>query len=183
MSNSFRNQTFVADSGKLGMKISVVDDVLSSHQQQICPTTLFYKNYIEFEFQADWNQCVCLTQSNLALKMKFVKSRGGETFGSQEVRKEHKQETKGDDAMEGVDKSPVPLVIQVNNILHSVFSNIEVYINNQQSYNSNGLPAYKLYICNNFKGGVSKNKGVLYCKGYDNEEEFPEEIDMGNNFV
>ena len=41
------------------------------------------------------------------------------------------------------EEAPVPLVTHVNNILHSVFSNVEVYINNQQIYNSNGLYADK----------------------------------------
>ena len=35
----------------------------------------------------------------------------------------------------------VSLVTQVNNILHSIFSNTEVYINNQQIHNSNRLSA------------------------------------------
>ena len=70
---------------------------------------------------------------------------------------------------------PVPLVTHVNNILHSIFSNVEVYINNQQTYNSNGLYAHKAYISNNFKGAISENKGVLHCEGYDYEE-FPDEI-------
>ena len=50
----------------------------------------------------------------------------------------------------------VSLVTLVNNILHSIFSNVEVYINNQQIYNSNGLYAQKSYISNNFKGAISE---------------------------
>ena len=49
----------------------------------------------------------------------------------------------------------VQLVILVNSILHSIFSNVEVYINNQQIINSNGLFARKFYISNNFKGTIS----------------------------
>ena len=70
---------------------------------------------------------------------------------------------------------PVPLVTDVNNILHSIFSNVEVYIKNQQIYNSNGLYAHKSYISNNFKGAISEYKGVLHCEVYDYEE-FPDEI-------
>ena len=69
---------------------------------------------------------------------------------------------------------PVPLVTHVNNIFHLNFSNVEVYINNQQIYNSNGLYAYKSYISNNFKGAISEYKGVLHCERYDCEE-FPDE--------
>ena len=64
----------------------------------------------------------------------------------------------------------VPLVTHVNNILHSILSNVEVYINNQQIYNSNGLYAHKSYISNKFKGAISEYKGVLHCEGYDYEE-------------
>ena len=73
------------------------------------------------------------------------------------------------------EEDPVPLVTHVNNILHSIFSNVEVYINNQQIYNCNGLYAHKSYISNNFKGAISEYKGVLHCEGYDYEE-FPDEI-------
>ena len=54
--------------------------------------------------------------------------------------------------------------------MHSIFSNVEVYINNQQIYNSNGLYAHKSYISNNFKGAISEYKGLLHCEGYDFEE-------------
>ena len=53
----------------------------------------------------------------------------------------------------------------------SIFSNVEVYINNQQIYNSNGLYAHKSYISNNFKAAVSEYKGVLHCEGYDYEQD------------
>ena len=53
--------------------------------------------------------------------------------------------------------------------MHSIFSNVEVYINNQQIYNSNGLYAHKYYISNNLKGAISEYKGVLHCEGYDFE--------------
>ena len=66
-------------------------------------------------------------------------------------------------------------VTYVNNILHSIFSNVEVYINNQQIYNSNGLYAHKSYISNNFKAAISEYKGVLHCEGYDYEQD-PEDI-------
>ena len=71
--------------------------------------------------------------------------------------------------------APVPLVTHVSKILHSIFSNFEVYIYNQQIYNSNGLYVHKSYISNNFKEVISEYKGVLHCEGYDYEE-LPDEI-------
>ena len=59
--------------------------------------------------------------------------------------------------------------------MHSIFSNVEVYINNQQIYNSNGLYAHKSYISNNFKAAISEFKGNLHCEGYDYEQD-PEDI-------
>ena len=51
--------------------------------------------------------------------------------------------------------------------MHSVFSNVEVYINNQQIYNSKGLYAHKTFVSNNIEGAITEYKGVLNCEGYD----------------
>ena len=174
MSNNFRYQTFVAVSGNLGGKVPAVDDVLLSHEQEIYSTTSLDENCTEFEFQTDRNYYVDLRQTYLALKLKLIKGRGYETYKTQEVKKEHKEEAKAEEE-ETVDEEPVPLVTHVNNILHSIFSNAEVYINNQQIYNSKGLYAHKSSFSNNFKGKIFEYKGVLHCEGYDYEE-FPDEI-------
>ena len=176
--NNFRYQPFVAVSGNLGGKVSIVDDVLSSHEQDIYTTTSLDKNCIEFEFQKDWNYYVDLRQSFLVLKLKFVKGRGYDTYKSKEKKKEHKDvsvvftET-GDDEEE--EREEVARVTFVNNIMHSIHSNAEVYINNQQISNSNGLYAHKSYISNNFKTAISEYKGVLHWEGYDYEQD-PEDI-------
>ena len=113
----------------------------------------------------------------MALKLKFVKARGYDTYESKEKKKEHKDESVvftelGTDDGE---EEEVARVTYVNNIMHSVFSNVEVYINNQQIYNSNRLYAHKSYISNNFKGAITEYKGVLHCEGYDYEQD-PEDI-------
>ena len=100
MSSNFRYQPFVAVSGKLGGKIPVVDDVLSSHEQEIHPTTSLDENCIEFEFQTDRNYYVDLRQTYLALKLKLVRGRGYETYNTKEVKKRstkkrQKQKRKG----------------------------------------------------------------------------------------
>ena len=70
--NNFQHQPFVAVSGNPGVKVPVVDDVLSSHEQEIYPTTSLGENSIEFEFQTDRNVYVDLRQTYLALKIKLV---------------------------------------------------------------------------------------------------------------
>ena len=89
----------------------------------------------EFEFQTDWNLYINLRQSYLALQLKFVKSRGYETYNSNDVETEHKEEAKAYEKTEEVEEAPVPLATHVN-ILHSIFSKVEVYINSQQIYKS-----------------------------------------------
>ena len=112
------------------------------------------------------------------MKLKFVKGRGYDTYESKEKKKEHKYEsvvsteTEPDDEEEQEEEARVTYV---NNIMHSIFSNVEVHINIQQIYNSNGFYAYKSYISNNFKAAISEDKGVLHCEGYDYEQD-PEDI-------
>ena len=103
-----------------------------------------------------------------------MRGRGYETHNTKEVKREHKEAAKAEEEETAEEDDPVPLFTNVNNILHSIFSNVEVYINNQLIYNSNGLYAYKSYISNNFKGAVSEYKRVLHYEGYDYEE-FPDE--------
>ena len=85
-----RYQPLVAVSGNLGGKVPIVDDVLSSHEQQIYPNTSLDEKSIEFEFQTDRNYYVDLRQSYLAPKVKLVKGRGYDTHKSKEAKKEHK---------------------------------------------------------------------------------------------
>ena len=81
----------MAVSGDLGGKVPVGDDVLSSHEQEIYPTTSLDENCIEFEFQTDRNYYVDLRQTYLALKLKLFRGRGYETYITKEVKKERKE--------------------------------------------------------------------------------------------
>ena len=116
-----------------------------------------------------------MRQTYLALKLKLVRGRGYEIYNTKEVKEEHKEEAKGEEEETAEENAAVRFITHVNKILQSIFSNVEVYINNQQIYNSNGLYAHKINISNNFKGAISDHKGVLHCEGYDYEE-FPDEI-------
>ena len=133
MPSNFGYQPFVAVSGNLGGKNPVVDDVLSSHEQEIYPTSSLDENCLEFESQTDRNYYVDLRQTYLALKLKHVKGRGYEIYGTKEVQKEHKEKATAEEEETAEEEAPVPLVTHVNNILHSIVSNVEVYINNQQT--------------------------------------------------
>ena len=154
MSSNFRYQPFLAVSGNIGgifqwltiscrptNKISILlphsmETALSFNFKRIRTFTLIRDRGT---WLWNWN----------------CQSRGYGTNNSKEVKKEHKDETKTDVETEEEQEASVPLVDQVNNSWH-FFSTVEVYINNQQNYNSNGLYAHKSYISNNFKGAISE---------------------------
>ena len=91
--------------------------------------------------------------------MQGVKDRGYGNHNPKESKQERKDETKQDAAEVTVDDEleedpKVPLVTHMSNKLHSIFSIVEVYINNQQIYNSDGLYAYKSSFFSNFNGTI-----------------------------
>ena len=86
-----------------------------------------------------------------------------------------KKEAKDDEAMKEVEEVPVALVTHVENILDAIFSNVVVYINNQQIYNSNGHYGHKFDVSNNFKGAIFEHNGVLHRQRYDCKD-FPEDF-------
>ena len=124
--NIFRYQTFVAVSGNPGVKVPVVDNVLSSQGQKNYPTTSVDENSIEFEFQTDRNVYVDLQQTYLALKTKPVKGRGFDTYKTTKKKKELKEDAvfteTGEVHVDFTEEDEgVPHITHVNNILHSIF--------------------------------------------------------------
>ena len=106
------------------------------------------------------------------MKLKFVRGRSYDTYKIKEKKKEHKQESVvfTETGRDEEEQEEVARVTYVNNIMQSILSNVEVYFNNQQIYNSNGRYAHKFYISINFKTAISEYKGVLHCEGYDYEK-------------
>ena len=169
------------------MKVPVVDNVLSSHEQEFFPTTSLDENSIAFKFQIDRNLYVGLRQTYLALKIKLVEGRSCDTYKTTEKKKEHKEDTvfteTGEDDVEFIEEDEkVPHITRVNNILHSILINAEWYNNNHPIYDSNGIHAYKSHISNNFKSKMSDYKGVLHCERYYYEKD-PENLVEGPFFT
>ena len=155
--------------GNLGEKLQLVDNLLSSYEQENYPSTSWEKICIEIESQIDRKYYVDLRQNFLAKKLMFLKGRGYETYKTKEPKKERKDDSEENAAEDTVDEemeedSPVPLVTHVSKNLHSIFYKVEVYINNQQTYSSNGLYVHKSYIFNNFKGTISVYKEFCTAK-------------------
>ena len=114
----------------------------------------------------------------MTLKLKFVKGRNYDTYESKE-KKEHKDETVVlSETGEDEEEEEMDRVTYLNNIRQSIFSNAEMYLNNQQIYNSNGLYAHMSYNSNKFRAPISENKRVLHCEVYDYEGERNCQVDL-----
>ena len=66
----------------------------------------------------------------MALKLKFVKCRGYETYNTKERKKKHREEGQADEEMEVEQEAVVLLVTFVDNKLHLLFAKVEVFIKN-----------------------------------------------------
>ena len=93
-SSIFRYQSFVPVFGNLREKIPIVDDVLSSREHEVYPTTSLDENCIDFEFQNDRNYYVDLRQTYSALKLKLVRGCGYGTYNTKEIEKRTKKRQK-----------------------------------------------------------------------------------------
>ena len=78
---------------------------------------------------------------------------------------------------EDSDEEPQTYLPYLINLLHSLFSNCEVYFNNTVVYNANGLYPHKAQISNEFNSSAVSNKGILVCHGY-SFEEYPDAFEM-----
>ena len=163
--SNLRHQPFVTVSGAHGGNLPVVDNELSSLEQENDTTTSLDENSIEFDFQTDRNVYLDFRQTYLALKIELVKSRCFDTYKTtgKEV---------GDDDVEFIKEEGegVPHITHVNKILHSIFSIVELYIKNHQIYKSNRLYAHKLHIANIFENTLTDYKEVLNCERYEYDE-------------
>ena len=59
----------------------------------------------------------------------------------------------------------------VNNALHSLFSNCEIYLNNDQVHNANSLYAHHAFVAAEFSGTKGAKGSFSKCQGYQNEVE------------
>ena len=96
--------------------------MLSSHENEIYPTTSVDDNSIEFEFQTDRNIYVDLRQTHLAPKTILFEGRAFDTCETAEKKKEHKEDKvfieRGDDGVELFEEETeeVPHIIHMTKI-------------------------------------------------------------------
>lgn len=124
-------------------KVPTLDTVESSYVQEIFPTSSLGENSLEFQFMTDRNVFLDLRNTKMLLKVVL-----DYPFAS------------------GLDELDQHHIIPVNNLFHSLFSNCEVFFNNELVYSSNSLHAHKALISNEFNGRHDENKGLMSAQGY-----------------
>ena len=145
-------------------KIPVLEPIESSHIQEVYPSTSLDESSIEIEFETDRSIYLDMRNIHLQIKVGLQKGRLFDDFMKKEVH------GKPDMGMTSTDDD-LQYLTHVNNLLHSLFSNCEVYLNNQQVYNSNGLYGHKALISNEFNASTKNNEGILARHGYEFEKD------------
>lgn len=126
-------------------KIPILEPIQWSNSQQTFPTNSLNEASIDFQLETDRNVFLDLQETYILLKVRLKK---------------------GKDDVKVTDK-----ITLVNNALHSLFSNCEVFFNNEQVYTSNGLYAHKAFISNEFSGTKGTKESISICHGYQYESE------------
>ena len=145
-------------------KIPVFEPIESSHVQEVYPSTSLDESSIDFEFETDRSTYLDMRDIHLKIKVGLQK---GRLFAGFKKKDEH---GKADMGMSFTDDD-LHYLTHVNDSLHSLFSNCELFLNNQQVYNSNGLYGHKALISIEFNASTRNNESFLACYGYKFEKE------------
>ena len=129
--------------------LTVLDPILWSNVQEKWPTNSLNEGVIEFEFGSLMNEMIDLQETYFKVELRFQDL---VNFG---IKEDLEDDEKTD--------------AYVNNLMHSLFSNAEVYFNNTQVYNSNGLYAHKAYISNEISHTKGVKDGIIFYQGYQYE--------------
>ena len=139
--------------------LTVLDPVLWSNVQERYPINSLNEDVIEFEFSSDMNEMIDLQETFFKLKLRFKEM---PNFGKKEIKRDNDDDDDDEDDLREA---------YVNNLMHSMFSNAEVYFNNTQVYSSNGLYAHKAFISNEISHTKGVKEGIISCQGYQYEPE------------
>ena len=145
-------------------KFMILEPIESSHVQEVYPSASLDESSIEFEFETDRSIYLDMRVIHLQIKIGSQKGRLFDDLMKKDER------GKADMGLSFTDDD-LHYLTHVNNFLHSLFSNCEVYLYNQQVYNSNGLYGHKALISDEFNASTRNNEGILACHGYEFEKE------------
>jgi hypothetical protein len=122
-------------------------------------TSVSESSVVEFVFGGENSDYLCLKGSRLAIKMQLLHEDG---------TKLHLQEK----TMAGVVKTGSAVdekAVPVNLALHSMWSQIDVFINGQRMTQASNMQPYKAYIKTLMRNGTEAKKTQLAAQGYQQE--------------
>ena len=122
-------------------KVPFLDPILWSNEQQIFSTNSLNESSIEFQLETDRNIFTDLRSTRLFIRGRVIKG--------DRTRLDNAEET-----------------LLVNNALHSLFSNCEVYLNNEQVHSANSLYAHQAFVSAEFSGTKGTKESLSQCQGY-----------------
>ena len=105
-------------------KVPALETIILSYTQEVFPSTSLDESSIEFEFETDRYLDLDMRDTHLSLKLQLFKGRLIDTFKTEKTEHNTKSE-------EDLDEEPQTDLTYVNNLLHSLLSNCEVYLNNE----------------------------------------------------
>ena len=132
LSSHFPYGAFTNSSLEIFDKVSVLETIISSYTQELFPSTSLDESSIEFEFETDRNLYFDMCDTHLSLKLQLLIRRLFDAFKKEKAEHEGKSD-------EDYDEEPQTYLNYVNNLLHSLFSNCEVYFINTMVYTTNGF--------------------------------------------
>ena len=157
--SQFRYVAFTKSSLEIFDKVPVLETIMSSYTQEVFPSIFLDESSFEFEFETDRNLYLDMRDAHLSLKLQLLKGKFIDAFKKEKA--EHKAKSEEDS-----DEEAQTYLTYVNTLLHSLFSNCELYFNNTMVYNANGLYHHKAQISNEFNSSAVSKKGILACHGY-----------------
>ena len=122
-------------------KVTDIDPILWSNEQQIFPTNSLNESTIRFQLETD--------------RIIFTELRSTRLFSRGRV-------IKGDRTL--LNNAEETLLIF--NALHSLFSNCEVCLNNEQVHSANSLYAHQAYASAEFSGKKGTKESLSQCQVY-----------------
>ena len=125
-------EAFAKDVGTKTVRKHLGRGKMSSYTQEVFPSTSLDESSIEFEFETDRNLYSDMRDTHISLKLQLFNGRLIDAFKKEKA--EHKAKSEEDS-----DEEPQTYLTYVNNLLHSLFSNCEVYFNCTMVYYANGL--------------------------------------------
>ena len=119
-SSHFRYASFTNSSVEFFDKVPVLETIILSYTQEVFSITSLDESSIEFKFEMDRNLYLDMGDTHLSLKLQFFKGRLFDAFKKEKA--EHKAKSEEDS-----DEEPQTYLTYVNNLLHSLLSNSEVF--------------------------------------------------------